>query len=101
MRKFTYLTPKTLDEAISMHVSHGERARYIAGGTDVLIKLHKGKGSFDHLVDIHDIPELNFIEQNDNGDLAIGPATCFTDVSESPLILKHVPVLSAAIRTRR
>ena len=43
MRKFTYLVPKTLDEAISMHVSYDGRARYIAGGTDVLVKLKEGK----------------------------------------------------------
>jgi xanthine dehydrogenase FAD-binding subunit len=94
----SYHKASSVKEAIEL-LQENPGARLIAGGTDVLIKLHKGKGSFDHLVDIHDIPELNFIEQNDNGDLAIGPATCFTDVSESPLILKHVPVLSAAIRT--
>ena len=40
MRKFTYLVPKTLNEAISMHVSYDGRTRYIAGGTDVLVAQH-------------------------------------------------------------
>ncbi|NNL78055.1 MAG: xanthine dehydrogenase family protein subunit M, partial [Desulfobacterales bacterium] len=34
MKKFSYLVPKNLDEAISLNESHGERAKYIAGGTD-------------------------------------------------------------------
>ncbi|MGW8303737.1 MAG: FAD binding domain-containing protein, partial [Desulfobacterales bacterium] len=38
MRQFTYLIPKTLDEAISLLESHGGRAKYVAGGTDVLVK---------------------------------------------------------------
>jgi xanthine dehydrogenase FAD-binding subunit len=75
------------------------RARLIAGGTDVLIKLHKGKGRLQHLVDIHDIAELDFITRTDEGDLIIGPGTCFTRVSESPLIRKHIPVLEKAVRT--
>ena len=94
----SYHKAGSINEAIQL-LQENPEARLIAGGTDVLIKLHKGKGRFDHLVDIHDIPELNFISQNGNGDLMIGATTCFTSVSESPLILKHVSVLSAAIRT--
>ena len=94
----SYHKASSVKEAIQL-LQENPEAKLIAGGTDVLIKLHKGKGQFDHLVDIHDIPALNFISQNDNGDLVVGPTTCFTNVSESPLILKHVPVLSAAIRT--
>ena len=33
MNKFEYLTPATIDEAISFCISHGERAKYIAGVT--------------------------------------------------------------------
>jgi xanthine dehydrogenase FAD-binding subunit len=94
----SYHKANSVQEAIQL-LQKNPAARLIAGGTDVLIKLHKGKGNFDHLVDIHDIPELNFISQNDNGDLVIGPTTCFTEVSEAPLILKHIPVLATAIRT--
>mgnify|MGYP000317248386 CR=1 FL=1 len=71
----------------------------IAGGTDVLVKLHKGKGDFDHLVDIHDIAELNFIRQSDDRDIVIGPLSCFTHVADSALIRKHIPVLAEAILT--
>ena len=74
-------------------------AHLIAGGTDMLVKLHKGKAQFDHLVDIHDIAELNFITQNDTGDITIGALACFTKVAESELIRKHIPVLSQAILT--
>ncbi len=74
-------------------------ARLIAGGTDVLVKLHKGKEGFEQLVDIHDLPELNTISQIDNGDLVIGPGCCFTRVAESELIRTHVPILAQAVLT--
>ena len=94
----SYHKANSIKEAIQL-LQENPGAKLIAGGTDVLIKLHKGKGSFDHLVDIHDITELNFISQRDNGNLVIGPVTRFTSVSESPLVLEHIPVLSAAICT--
>lgn len=94
----SYSKADSIEEAIRL-LQENPEARLIAGGTDVLVKLHKGKGQFDHLIDIHDIAELNFINQNDDGDLVIGPLTCFTDVAESVLIRKHIPILSEAILT--
>jgi len=94
----SYSKADSIQEAIRL-LKQNPEAHLIAGGTDVLVKLHKGKGQFHHLVDIHDIAELNFTDRNDDGDLIIGPLTCFTHVAESPLIRKHIPVLSEAILT--
>lgn len=94
----SYVKAGSIQEAIRL-LEQNPDARMIAGGTDVLVKLHKGKGQFAHLVDIHDIAELNFITRNDEGDLVIGPLSCFTSVAESALIRKHIPILSEAILT--
>ncbi len=93
-----YTKAGSVQEAIQLLAQNPE-AHLIAGGTDMLVKLHKGKAQFDHLVDIHDIAELNYITQNDAGDIIIGPLACFTDVAESELIRKHIPVLSQAVLT--
>ena len=55
MKQFSYLVPKNLDEAISLHVAHGERAKYIAGGTDVLVKIKEGKLAPDYLISLRHI----------------------------------------------
>jgi xanthine dehydrogenase FAD-binding subunit len=94
----SYSRAGSIQEAIGL-LQENPEAHLIAGGTDVLVKMQKGKAQFDHLIDIHDIAELNFISENDDGDLAIGPLSCFTDVAESALIRKHIPVLSEAILT--
>ena len=94
----SYSKAGSIEEAIRL-LQENPDAHLIAGGTDVLVKLHKGKGQFDHLIDIHDLAELNFIRCNDAGDLVIGPLSCFTDVAESELIRKHIPILSDAILT--
>jgi len=94
----SYTKAGSIQEAIQL-LEQNPAAHLIAGGTDVLVKLHKGKAQFPYLVDIHDIAELNFIDRNDDGDLVIGPLSCFTHVAESPLIRKHIPVLAEAILT--
>lgn len=94
----SYFKADSIQEAIRL-LQENPAAHLIAGGTDILVKLHKGKGQFHHLIDIHNIAELNFIARNDNGDIVIGPLTCFTDVAESPLIRKHIPILSVAVLT--
>ena len=94
----SYKKARSIQEAVQL-LAEDPQARLIAGGTDVLVKLHKDKGQFHHLVDIHDIGELDFITLTENENLVIGPGTCFTRVDESPLIRKHIPVLSEAVRT--
>jgi len=94
----SYARAGSVQEAIQL-LGQNPEAHLIAGGTDMLVKLHKGKAQFDHLVDIHDIAELKFITQNDANDIIIGPLTSFTQVAESELIRKHIPVLSQAVLT--
>jgi xanthine dehydrogenase FAD-binding subunit len=94
----SYAKAGSVQEAIQL-LGQNPEAHLIAGGTDMLVKLHKGKAQFDHLVDIHDIAELDYLTQNDAGDIHIGPLTRFTHVAESALIRKKIPVLSDAILT--
>ena len=70
----SYKEAVSVKEAIQL-LQENRQARLIAGGTDVLVKLHKGKGQFHHLIDIHNIAELDFITLNDDGNLVIGPGT--------------------------
>ena len=94
----SYEKAGSVQKAIRL-LQENPEAKLIAGGTDVLVKLRKGKGRFHHLVDIHDIAELNFITLSDVGDVVIGPGTCFTAVAESTVINTHIPVLSLAVCT--
>jgi len=94
----SYHRAGSIREAIQL-LTEEPTTRLIAGGTDVLVKLHKGKGGFHHLVDIHDVAELNFITLTGDEDLVIGPGTCFTAVAESALVRRHIDVLSTAVGT--
>ena len=68
-----YLSVASLDEAIVALALHGERARIIAGGTDILIELERGSRSgVDTLIDITRVPGLDLITR-ENGHFHLGP----------------------------
>jgi xanthine dehydrogenase FAD-binding subunit len=94
----TYRRAATIDEALDLLAADPD-LRPLAGGTDILVKLHKGKPGFDRLVDIHEVAELAGVCRTDDGDLIIGPGTVFRRVIEDPLIQTHLPVLATALNT--
>lgn len=98
MRRFTYLIPRSLDEAVSMWESHGERARYIAGGTDLLIKIKEGKITPDYLVSLAHIPGLDEISfDKSTGELKIGALVTHRKLELSGLIREKYPIIHDAV----
>ena len=99
MRPFRFLTPQTLDEAISLHESHGKSAKYIAGGTDVMVKMKEGKLAPDYLISLKRIvsreqPYLNA----ETGELIIGAFTTHRAIETSPLVQSRYPILHDAVK---
>ena len=99
MKKFTYLIPKNLDEAISLQQSHGERAKYIAGGTDVLVKIKEGKLAPEYLISLKHIigQDRPFLNQ-ETGELYIGAFITHAMIAKSPLVQAHYPILHDAVK---
>jgi CO/xanthine dehydrogenase FAD-binding subunit len=75
MRKhLKYLRPATAAEAVDMKASYGDRSRFWAGGTDLLLQWRRNEVDFDYCVDLSFIPELRRLECA-GGDLRIGATT--------------------------
>lgn len=94
----TYEKADTIQGAIEC-LRKNPRARLLAGGTDVLIRLREGKTAFEHLVDIHDVEEIKGITRDPSGRIRIGAGATFTEIMESEIILNHIPVLAVAVET--
>jgi len=73
MRAIDYQAPTSLSEAVSIMAANGDRARPLAGGTDVLVQLRGGRREADVVVDTTKIPELNALNLAYNG-LQLGAA---------------------------
>lgn len=90
-----YLIPTTTQEAVQLLVAHHGEALIIAGGTDVLPDLRKGKHAPACLVDITRIPELTEIRIGD-GYVTVGAAATFAMLREHPYLCDHVHALVEA-----
>jgi aerobic carbon-monoxide dehydrogenase medium subunit len=98
MKAFSVAVPKTLDEAISLLESHSGQAKYIAGGTDVMVKVKEGKLASDLLISLNKIPGLNKIEVDPaTNDLVIGALVTHRELEVSPLIHSRAPILQDAV----
>jgi CO/xanthine dehydrogenase FAD-binding subunit len=85
--------PRTVEEALEiLQRLKGEKARIVAGGTDLMVFLKEKKIEVSHLVDITGIKELEQIREE--GDrLVIGSLVTHHAASEHRLIRSHAPVL--------
>jgi len=89
----SYHKANTVEEAIAL-LSQNPKAIPIAGGTDVLVRLHQRHPDYRHLVDIHDVAELKEIVMTPDGTIMVGSGATFTSLMESRIITDNIPVLS-------
>jgi carbon-monoxide dehydrogenase medium subunit len=95
-----YASPATLDEALALKAYHGEAARFIAGGTDLLIELDRGQrhaadGGELGLIDLTRIPGLAQIRQ-EAGKIHLGPLVTHNQALANELIVAHAFLLARA-----
>jgi len=92
---FKYIAARTVEEALGVLGSEGERAKILAGGQSLTPMLNFRLAHPEILVDINRIRELEFIAEGD-GDLAIGCLTRHRTIETSNSIRTQCPILSAA-----
>ena len=97
MPSFEYLRPKSINEAISLLESHGEKGRYIAGGTDVIVKIKERKIAPDYLISLRHIPDLAYIHRDPEGILRLGALTTHRMLEQSSLIRRYYPCIFDAV----
>ena len=96
MEWIDFAAPKTLSEAVELMASHGERAKVIAGGTDILVQLRGGRYSADLLVDVKAIPELNQISYSPQNGLVLGAALPCYQIYQNQAVSAAYPGLMDA-----
>lgn len=89
------LEPKTLEEALNL-LDEKDNLTIIAGGTDVLVKLHEERFKSLNLISIRDIEGLNEIKILEDESIEVGAMATFSDIFRSEIINKHIPILAEA-----
>jgi xanthine dehydrogenase iron-sulfur cluster and FAD-binding subunit A len=96
MKKFAYYQPQTLQEAFGLMDKLKGRARYVAGGTDVIVRLKQKTIEPQALISLTRIEALKGITHD--GGVSLGSMTLFRDLEREHTIARHYPALAQAVR---
>lgn len=95
--QFDYHDPRGVDEALALLAKHGEDAKVLAGGQSLVPLLNFRLTYPDHLIDLGRVPALAYVRRQD-GILRIGAMTRQTTLESSPLVARHWPLLTEALK---
>jgi CO/xanthine dehydrogenase FAD-binding subunit len=90
---FEYFAPTTVEEALSHLAEHGYDAKPLAGGQSLVPMMNFRLVQPSVLVDLNNIPELAYINPDEDGGLRIGAMVRHHQVEIDPLIEKRAPLL--------
>jgi xanthine dehydrogenase FAD-binding subunit len=89
----SYYKAGSVEEAIQL-LSQNPEAIPLAGGTDVLVRMHQGNPDYRHVVDIHDVAELKEIFKAGDGTIMVGSGATFSQLMAASVINDNIPVLA-------
>ncbi len=92
---FAYHRPATLVEACELGRAYGDKARYLAGGTDVLVDLRRQRFVTERLISLAGVPGLSGTRVVADS-LHIGPMTTIEDVARAADVKRVLPTLCTA-----
>ena len=96
LKEFNYLEPSSLFEAISLLDQYNGKAKIIAGGTDLIVKMKQRKLTPLYLINIKNISDLSYIKY-DGQVLRIGALVTHSSVARSSVIQENFSPLGDAV----
>ena len=92
---FDYLEPESLESALDLLATHGEDAKLLAGGTDLLVRMKKGLLKPKVLISLKSLNELSYISEEADC-IKIGARTPLADIIKSDPVQKNARALFQA-----
>lgn len=95
-QKFELIEPHTIEEAMKWISTYGGKAKFMAGGTDLIVRMKMGRVSPEVIINLAKIPALRYLIIEHG--LRIGVLTTYRQIERSKLIQKHYTALHEAAR---
>ena len=97
MHPIEYECPQTLDDAVALFRRHGDNARALAGGTDLLVQMKVGRRQQGVVIDIKKIPEMNAVQYDPVKGLTLGASVACYKIYGDDAVRTHYPGLIDAV----
>ena len=93
-----YLAAKTIDEAVKAHNQANGTARFLAGGTDLLVQIKSGIKKPNLVIDVKKIVELNSIDEISENEFVIGASVSGANLNRNKKFASLWPGVLEAFR---
>jgi carbon-monoxide dehydrogenase medium subunit len=90
-----YVTAGDLDDVLGVLAKLKDRARLVAGGTNVIPDMRRGSAYPELIINLSDLKGLDHIRE-EAGTISIGALTTISDLASSEVIRDNGPILSSA-----
>lgn len=91
----TYTEPATISDAVALAAQHGSSARFLAGGTDLVVLSRKSRQPLPPaLIAIHRLAELQQVEELADGSLRVGTAVTHAELERHPVVQHRFTALA-------
>ncbi len=94
-KTFEYLRPLTPVEACGLKAKYGTKARFWAGGTDLLLQWQEDIASLDYCIDLSFIPDLDYIRKDSHA-VSIGSLTKVASIEASSELNHSLSIIRQA-----
>ncbi|MCG8563593.1 MAG: xanthine dehydrogenase family protein subunit M [Desulfobacterales bacterium] len=91
---FEFHQPQSLDGALQLKKELGSKARFLAGGTDLLVHLKKKLITADALISLQNIPDISVVSKTKER-IFIGAGATMSQLSADPIIQAHFPAIKS------
>ena len=96
--EFQYLEARSTGEVLTWLAEYGPRAKILAGGTDLLIRMKTGAVQPEYLIYIKKVAGLSNIQAGETG-LSIGAATSLREIEGHATVKTSYSALHEAVRS--
>ena len=93
--RFEQFRPKTVPEVTRLLEMYGQRARLVAGGTDLFPRMKYGLERPEVIISLKGIPVVA-PQRKEDGALYLDALTPLADLARSPLVIEQAPILAKA-----
>lgn len=94
--RLRYEAPRSLEEACELLADGGGETKILAGGQSLIPMLKLRFASPEMLVDINELPDLDYHERDSDGTIRVGALCRHADLERSSLLAEHQPTMMAA-----
>jgi carbon-monoxide dehydrogenase medium subunit len=94
---FEWLAPESLDAALALKATHGDGARFIAGGQSLVPAMNFRVAQPAVLIDLGRVGGLDSLEWQADGSLRIGATTRYRTIERDAAVAQRLPLLVEAL----